>query len=461
MKAAYLVLVLAGGCAETYSVNGHPVDPDEYAEATAERPAGTTRRSPPTCRVTAADTNYATVDCRYTGSPTPKDWRIGMRAELRLAAQTSVIAGKTAIALVGREAPDVRTANYTSPVACTRAVNGLRAVGVFLGGMGGAYQDHAHCSTSGRDTDCTFVPAQRVPDIHDTTCVGGTTTTYISQVTTESRWRLLTDTEAEAPEMALLADANKPIACTILLSSAPPKTNSQGPQEGTSALSGSAVAGTSHKAATWQDPFADVPSPPASSKQQPPPLPPDHGSATQGPRPHWVPSQLLDQSVALNPKYSVSINPKYNVALNPKYSVSINPKYNVSINPEYTVSINPKYSTQLNPKYNPQLDPRINADLTYDLPKRIRFFLFSVEGELLGLLAFGSDECLLFMDADGDWKGTAISDGNDGYNLFRNNGDWWAYLRPTGEGGLNMFEKSEAEWIGYGVSAKSSESPKD
>jgi hypothetical protein len=215
---------LAGGCGSGAYVNGHAVSPDEYARATAPPPAPSPPRPPPRCQVVAADTDFATIDCRYVGSPTLKDWRHGIAAELRLAAQTSVIAGKVAIALVGRETPSVHTANYTSPVACVRSVNGLRAVGVFLGGMGGAYQDHAHCSTTGGDTDCTFIPAQRVPDIHDTTCVGGTTTTYVSEVVTRSRWRFLTDIEARAPQMALLPDANKPIACQLVLSPDLPPT---------------------------------------------------------------------------------------------------------------------------------------------------------------------------------------------------------------------------------------------
>ena len=206
------------GCGPAVYMNGHAASPDEYARATTPVPAPPPPRPPPTCQVAAADTDFATIDCRYVGDPTLEDWRHGIAAEFRLAAQTSVIAGKVAIALVGRETPNVRTANYTSPVACVRSVNGLRAAGVFLGGMGGAYQDHAHCSTSGRDTDCTFIPAQRVPDIHDTTCVGGTTTTYVSEVVTRSRWRFLTEIQTTAPQMALLPDTNKPVACEVVLS---------------------------------------------------------------------------------------------------------------------------------------------------------------------------------------------------------------------------------------------------
>ena len=271
MKAACLVFVLAAGCAEEFSVDGHPVDPDEYADAATEGPVRAPRRLPPTCRVTSTDINFVTIDCRYAGSPTPKDWRTGMTAELRLAAQTSVIAGKTSIALVGRETPDVRTANYTSPVACVRSVNGLRTAAVILGGMGGAYQDHAHCSSSGSDTNCTFVPAQPVPDIHDTSCVGGTTTTYISSVITRSRWRLLTDAEAAAPQMELLPDANKPIAAEILLSPAPLATHSQAPQEGESAsVVKPAVPPTapSQRPAKWEDPFVDPAKPSAEPSTQ-------------------------------------------------------------------------------------------------------------------------------------------------------------------------------------------------
>jgi hypothetical protein len=222
----------AAGCGPGVYVNGHPVSPDEYARATTPLPAPAPPRPPPTCQVAAADTDFATIDCRYVGDPSQEDWRLGIEGEFRLAAQTSVIAGKVAIALVGRQTPNVRTANYTSPVACVRSVNGLRAVGVFLGGMGGAYQNHARCSTSGGDTDCTFIPAQRLPDIHDTTCVGGTTTTYVSEVITRSRWRFLTGPEAGAPQMALLPDWKKPIACEAVLSNdLPPKITPIAPSQ--------------------------------------------------------------------------------------------------------------------------------------------------------------------------------------------------------------------------------------
>jgi hypothetical protein len=271
MKAACLVFVLACGCADEFSLDGHAVDPDEYAEATTESPVRAPRRLPPTCRVTSTDINFVTIDCRYAGSPTPKDWRAGMTAELRLAAQTSVIAGKTAIALVGRETPDVRTANYTSPVACVRSVNGLRTAAVILGGMGGAYQEHAHCSSSGSDTNCTFIPAQPVPDIHDTTCVGGTTTTYISSVITRSRWRLLTDVEAAAPQMELLPDVNKPIDCEILLAPGTTPRPSRAVQEGASASVAKPVVAPDAplpKPTEWKDPFVDAARPSAEPSTQ-------------------------------------------------------------------------------------------------------------------------------------------------------------------------------------------------
>lgn len=66
---------------------------------------------------------------------------------------------------------------------------------------------------------------------------------------------------------------------------------------------------------------------------------------------------------------------------------------------------------------------------------------------------------MLFMDTDGDWKGTAVSDGHDGYNLFRNNNAWWGYLRPTGKGGVNVFASPDGAWIGYGVVVNASKTP--
>jgi hypothetical protein len=176
----------------------------------------------------------------------------------------------------------------------------------------------------------------------------------------------------------------------------------------------------------------------------------------------WTPSEILRLSPqfnpkynsSLNPKYNSSINPEYNSSLNPKYDSSLNPKYNSSINPEYNSSLNPKYNSTINPKYNPKLNPRLSPDLMHDLPRRVAYFLFDTDGEVFGLLALGSKDCLLFMDSDGDWKGYAASDEKDGFNLFRNNDDWWAYVRPGGATGVNVFDKTSGAWIAFGIAAR-------
>jgi hypothetical protein len=213
--------ILAVGCAPRFAVNGHNATPDEYdraMEQATQPQAGRATRTPPACEVAAADTNFATIRCRYAGSPSLRDWRVGIAAEMKLAAQTAIIAGKTAVASVSRATPDVRTASYTTPRACATSVNGLRAFGVVLGGMSGAYQDRIHCSSSGSNTDCSVTPAQSVPDVHDTTCVGGRTTSYVSYVITNGTWRFLTEQETGAPAMALLPREKRPIPCEVVLS---------------------------------------------------------------------------------------------------------------------------------------------------------------------------------------------------------------------------------------------------
>jgi hypothetical protein len=150
------------------------------------------------------------------------DWQEGVLQEMRLAAQTAILAGKVAIASVGRGTPDVHRGSYTSPRACTRTVNGLRLFGAALAGAGGAYQNRAHCNSYGGSTDCSFSPALPPPDVRDTTCTGGETTTYVSGVTTVGTWRFLTASDGQAPAMALLPRDKQPFSCAEILAPVPP-----------------------------------------------------------------------------------------------------------------------------------------------------------------------------------------------------------------------------------------------
>jgi hypothetical protein len=219
MVAISICLALAG-CASKQYVNGYRAGPGEYNAAVASAPPSPPR-IPPACEVRSADLNFATISCRYYGSPSSTDWQEGVLQEMTLAAQTAVLAGKVAIASVERGTPEVHMGYYTYPRACTRTVNGLRLFGAALAGMGGAYQDRAHCNSYGRSTDCTFTPALPPPDVRDTTCVGGETTTYLSGVSTVGTWRFLTANDAESPAMALLPRDKQPFSCAQILAPLP------------------------------------------------------------------------------------------------------------------------------------------------------------------------------------------------------------------------------------------------
>ena len=44
--------------------------------------------------------------------------------------------------------------------------------------------------------------------------------------------------------------------------------------------------------------------------------------------------------------------------------------------------------------------------------------------------------------------GTAVSNGDGGFNLFNEDGDWQGYLLKNGNGNYNMFDKNGV-WIGF------------
>lgn len=105
-------------------------------------------------------------------------------------------------------------------------------------------------------------------------------------------------------------------------------------------------------------------------------------------------------------------------------------------NPKYTSSINPKYTSSINPKYT-------------ILNQNMLFYVFDVDGELLGRTLIVSKEVMLFFDLDDDFKGYYVSNNNGGYNFFDADDDEWkGYIISNGEKGFNIFSL-DADWVGY------------
>jgi hypothetical protein len=261
-SAALAVSVLASGCAESLSVNGQNASQREYDRALSSDPP-TTKRRLPTCIVAEVNTSFVTVVCSFGGDPPPTDVEAGLLAEMKLAAQTAIVAGKTSVALVNR-ALDPQVAHYRTPRVCSTEVNVLRAFGVALAGAGGAYQDRAHCTSSrgsGGDveTSCTVTPAQRIPDVRDTTCVGGVTKAYVASIKTSAIWRMLTDEESATPAMSLLPKQKQPISCEAILTLDSPHRPQRITFPSADASPDAPPANPPPTPTKWDDPFVEQP----------------------------------------------------------------------------------------------------------------------------------------------------------------------------------------------------------
>lgn len=153
-------------------------------------------------------------------------------------------------------------------------------------------------------------------------------------------------------------------------------------------------------------------------------------------------------NTSINPQYNNRINPRYNTSIDPRYNTSIDPRYNTSIDPRYNTSIDPRYNTSIDPRYNTSLDPNYNTALDPTQSRWSGYFVFDINGNVLGVAVRANMEFLLLYDTQPRWKGYFASNGKDGFNWFSKEGVWLGYAAENSEKGFNLFS-AEGKWIGF------------
>lgn len=159
----------------------------------------------------------------------------------------------------------------------------------------------------------------------------------------------------------------------------------------------------------------------------------------------------------LNPKFNSRINPNFNSSINPRFNSVINPRYNSKINPRFNTRINPKFNRcinvfqnhSLNPNFNHRLHPHYNSQINpYVIPNFSLPTIYDFSNEMIGILInLESVNGFLVYDKNLTLVYYAISNGEDGYNLFDKSSNWVGYLVKT-DVGFNQYTLADI-WSKY------------
>ena len=165
--------------------------------------------------------------------------------------------------------------------------------------------------------------------------------------------------------------------------------------------------------------------------------------------PHFVTRLNPKFNSRINPNYNSLINPRFNSAINPRYNSAINPRFNSKINPEFNRSINVFQNSAINPNFNHRLNPQFNSRINpYAIPKFSFPVIYDFSNEMKGILiSLESVNGFLVYDEKLVLVSYAISNGEDGYNLFNKESNWAGYLVKT-DIGYNQYTLGDI-WLKF------------
>ena len=155
-----------------------------------------------------------------------------------------------------------------------------------------------------------------------------------------------------------------------------------------------------------------------------------------------------DRNQKINPNENSLLNPALNTAINPNENPSINPMKNEMIHPgikkEWSYmdneSINPKLTQEINPSYVTKLNPNsaeFEGKYIFDRHHVVKEFACNI-----------SSEIWLIYNTKFELSKIAVTNKNNGFNLFSTHHEWIGFMIPDENGGFLLFD-TKCGWEFY------------
>jgi hypothetical protein len=158
----------------------------------------------------------------------------------------------------------------------------------------------------------------------------------------------------------------------------------------------------------------------------------------------------------INPLENQAINPEKNSLLNPKSNSSLNPNENISVNPMINEKIHPGINKEwsymdnknINPNLNQQISPSYSEKFNPNSKEFEGIYIFNTNGFTKEFGYNVSPEIYLIYNTEFEFIKIAVSNKNNGFNLFNIRHEWLGFMIPDGNGGYLLFN-TNSTWEYY------------
>jgi hypothetical protein len=155
----------------------------------------------------------------------------------------------------------------------------------------------------------------------------------------------------------------------------------------------------------------------------------------------------------INPLENQAINPEKNSLLNPKSNSSLNPNENISINPMINEKIHPGIQKEWSYMDNKNINPNLNQQISPSYAEKFNpnskefegIYIFNTNGFTKEFGCNVSPEIYIIYNTEFEFIKIAVSNKNNGFNLFNIRHEWLGFMIPDGNGGYLLFN-TDGKW---------------